>query len=105
LEREGDQILKIDADGKLNLDSLPQGNEKKLKKTLISFFIDSFYKDENLRLKEFMESLERTILIKILTKFNGHQKKTAEFLGLKISTLNQKIKKHNIRFRKTPFEG
>jgi DNA-binding NtrC family response regulator len=61
--------------------------------------------NEKIYLKDFIESLERAILIKMLCKFNGNQRDTAEFLGLKHTTLHQKIKKYNIQFRKTAISG
>lgn len=53
-------------------------------------------------LKELMDKLERTIIISALSRFEGNQRKTAEFLRLKPTTLYEKIKKHNISFRKIP---
>lgn len=53
-------------------------------------------------LKELMDKLEGTIIISALSRFEGNQRKTAKFLRLKPTTLYQKIKKHNISFRKIP---
>lgn len=53
-------------------------------------------------LKELMDELERNIIISALSKCEGSQKKTAEFLRLKSSTLSEKIKKYKISFRKIP---
>ena len=69
------------------------------------FFIDYFYMQENIDLKNFMNSLERAILIKMLDRFNGNQKDTATFLGVNHTTLNQKVRKYKISFFKRPIEG
>lgn len=69
------------------------------------FFIDYFYMKENIDLKDFLNSLERAILVKMLDRFNGNQKNTAAFLRLKHTTLNQKVRKHKIDFFKRPIEG
>jgi len=98
-------IFNIDDEGKIGLIIPNKQNEQKFKKAVVHFFVEYFYMNENIQLKEFMESLERAILIKILSKFNGNQRNTAEFLGLNHTTLNQKIKKHSIRFRKTAISG
>jgi DNA-binding NtrC family response regulator len=94
-------IIKIDDEGNLDFILPDKKAEHKFKKAIVHFFVEYFFMTERIHLKDFMESLERAILIKILSKFNGNQRNTAEFLGLNHTTLNQKIKKHNIRFRKT----
>jgi len=76
--------------------------EKKFRTEIFNFFIEHFYLKEAVQLKEFLENLERNILIKTLTKFNGNQKNAAKFLGLKHTTLHEKVKKYNIHFRKEP---
>jgi DNA-binding NtrC family response regulator len=100
-----DQIFTLDERGKLNFADSSKATKIKLEKAILNFFVEYFYMNENAGLKEFMESLERTILIKILAGFNGNQKKTAAFLRMNLTTLNEKIKRHNIRFQKTPIEG
>jgi len=94
-------IFHIDEEGNLDLAAPDKEDEHKFRKTIVNFFVEYFYMNEKVHLKDFMDSLERAILIKMLSKFNGNQRNTAKFLGLNHTTLNQKIKKHNIRFRKT----
>lgn len=60
---------------------------------------------ENIELKDFINSLERAILVKILERFNGNQKDTAKFLSINHTTLNQKVRRHKIIFSKKPVEG
>ena len=104
-EHISEEIFNIDDEGNLNFIIPNNQNEGKFKRAVINFFVEYFYMNKKVHLKEFMDSLERAILIKILSKFNGNQRNTAEFLGLNHTTLNQKIKKHNIRFRKTAIPG
>lgn len=100
-----EEIFNIDDEGNLNFIVPNKQNERKFKMAVINFFVEYFTMNKKVHLKEFMDSLERAILIKMLSKFNGNQRNTAEFLGLNHTTLNQKIKKHNIRFRKTAISG
>ncbi len=54
------------------------------------------------RLKEFLENLEKTILSRLLQKFRGNQRRTAKYLGIKYTTLHEKVKRHQIQFRRQP---
>lgn len=62
------------------------------------FFLQKF------PLKDLMNKLERMIITFALSKFEGNQRGTAKFLGLKPTTLNEKMKKHNISLRKIPYQ-
>lgn len=97
------RILQYMGDSELEFhqESLPRKSEKK---DLLDFFIEYVCLNDRINLKEFLEQLERTILLKILAKFNGNQKATAKFLGIKYTTLNEKVKKYRIHFRKQPVE-
>jgi len=50
----------------------------------------------DLSLKNVSETLERNVIIKALLALNGHQAKTASFLGLLPTTLSAKMKKYKI---------
>jgi len=76
---------------------------KKENKDLLEFLIGYLFVNDNINFKEFIEEIERAILIKALAKFNGNQMKTAKFLGIKYTTLNEKVKRYKIYFRKKPF--
>jgi DNA-binding NtrC family response regulator len=54
------------------------------------------------RLKEFLDNLEKTILSRLLLKFRGNQRRTAKYLGIKYTTLHEKVKRHQIQFRRQP---
>jgi len=79
-------------------------NEQNKDKIFIDFWSpvveDFWFLIQKFPLKELMDKLELTIIISALSKFEGTQRKTAKFLRLKPTTLNEKIKKHNISFRK-----
>ena len=60
----------------------------------------SEYCKAGLNLKEFLDCVERHLLIQALNRFDGNQKKTSEFLDLKPTTMNAKCKKHGIKFVK-----
>ena len=91
-----------------NPESFPHQTKVKKREfyeVFFDFFIDYFYMQENIDLKDFMNFLERAILVKMLDRFNGNQKDTATFLSVNHTTLNQKVRKHKISFFKRPIEG
>jgi len=73
--------------------------EYQLKDKLFWLFIEYFFLDRSVPLKELMEGLERSIILRTMLKVNGNQRKAAKILKIKYSTLNEKIKRYNIRFR------
>lgn len=81
----------------------PPVHAQPFRRDLIQLFIDQHLNArEPLCLSEVMKEIERTILVKALAHFNGNQKNVARFLGIKYTTLHEKVKKHNIRFQKKP---
>jgi DNA-binding NtrC family response regulator len=72
----------------------------RLKRKLFWFFMEYFFESGNIPLKNFMGKIEKNIILRTLHKVNGEQKKAAEILGLKYTTLNEKIKKYRIRVQK-----
>ena len=55
-----------------------------------------------LDLKDLIGDIERGIIFGVLTNVHGNQKAAARLLGLKPTTLNEKVKRFGIRFRKYP---
>jgi DNA-binding protein Fis len=51
---------------------------------------------KDLSFKTVFATLERNVIVKTLSAFNGHQAKTANYLGLLATTLSAKMKKHGI---------
>lgn len=75
-------------------------NEHQLKRRLFWFFVEYFFNSSNVPLKKFMKIMERNIILRALDKAYGDQKKAAEILGMKYTTLNEKIKRYQIRIQK-----
>lgn len=75
---------------------------KEYRKDALKFIAEYACMNGGIDLKEFIEELERTIIIKTLLKFNGNQKISAKFLRIKYTTLHEKIKRYEIHFRKEP---
>jgi DNA-binding NtrC family response regulator len=90
----------------LQKDSIAAPVDERLRLLAMEYFdpvIARFCQEDIFPLRDLINIFERAVLIKSLSSFNGNQKKTADYLGLKLSTLNEKIKKHNIQFRKEPY--
>lgn len=75
-------------------------NDHQLKRRLFWFFVEFFFNSSNVPLKRFMSIMERNIILRALDKAGGDQKKAAEILGVKYTTLNEKIKRYQIRIQK-----
>ena len=74
--------------------------DKQVCQILVDIFMEYFFMKQIIPLREFLNILEKAILIKVLSHFNGTQTDAAKFLGIKKTTLHQKIKKYNIKFLK-----
>ncbi|NIM59846.1 MAG: hypothetical protein GTO16_13040 [Candidatus Aminicenantes bacterium] len=93
-------ILELENGDKFSLDFLDKREKKDFAMKSFKLLIRYFSSTKRVPLKELMNILERAILIRALSQLNGNQKNAAKFLGLKYTTLHEKVKKHNIRFRK-----
>ena len=72
-------------------------------KHLFSLFLERVCIYESVPLGVLMNTVERSIIIRTLSMVNGCQKEAAKILGVKYTTLNEKIKKYNIRIRKNVY--
>ncbi len=70
---------------------------------ILGSLVDEFYANRMASLKEFLANIERSLIIETLEKTKGDQKKAAEILGLKYTTLHEKIKRYHIYFRTVVF--
>jgi len=68
---------------------------------LLIEFIEHFCVKNDIPFQALMDQLERSFLVRILSEMNGNQKATSEVLGIKPTTLYEKIKRYNIRFKKS----
>ncbi|MGD2245782.1 MAG: helix-turn-helix domain-containing protein [Candidatus Aminicenantes bacterium] len=91
-----------DSSKRLGTDYLEEWKERAFKKEILSLFIDYYCVKRQVSLKEIMQDIEKTLLVRILVQFNGNQKKAAKFLKTRSTTLNEKVKRYNIRFQKKP---
>lgn len=82
--------------------TLSDENEVKLRAQILSLALESFIEKDRVRLPDFMCIIEKRILIKVLAQCDGDVKKSARFLGIKYTTLHEKLKRHKISFRKQP---
>ncbi len=78
--------------------------ESRLDERLFWLFIEYFFLSSRVPLKRLMDSVERNIIIRTLSKVNGNQKRASRVLGVKHTTLNEKIKKYKIHLSKRPIE-
>jgi DNA-binding NtrC family response regulator len=82
------------------------------KELFISNLVTSYLKsnlysdDEKLSLKDLITKLEKEIISKALKICNGNQRNAASLLKLNYTTLNEKLKRMNIRIvKQTIFEN
>jgi len=66
-----------------------------------SSFIETLCGGDRICLKRLLDTLERLIIIRALNRSRGNQRAAAVRLGLKYTTLNEKVKKHGLRFSKS----
>jgi len=93
------RLLTID---KISPDYLDEWKRNAHTWEVFNVFIEHFCIRQRIPLPELLNILEKTILIKVLSQVNGNQKDAAKFLGIKYTTLHQKVKKYNIKFFKNP---
>ncbi len=74
--------------------------EEKISLNILKIFIELFCLRKRIPLKDLIEGIERMIIVGVLSHFHWSQKKAAAFLGVKYTTLNEKIKRYNIRIKK-----
>ena len=63
-------------------------------------FIETMCRGDRICLKRLLDTLERLIIIRALNRCRGNQRTAAVHLGLKYTTLNEKVKKHGLRVSK-----
>ena len=97
-------IFELENGDKLSLDFLDEREKGEFVMKSFTLFIKYFNSAQRVPLKELMNIVERAILIRTLSQLNGNLKNAAKFLGLKYTTLHEKMKKYNIRFRKEPIK-
>jgi len=102
--RNAEVIFELENGDKLSLDFLDEREKGEFDMKIFKLFIKYFSSNQRVPLKELMDLVERSILIRTLSQLNGNLKNAANLLGLKYTTLHEKMKKYNIRFRKEPIK-
>lgn len=73
---------------------------------LLDRLIEEFIDEGELPLKKFITYIEVSLIVSSLKKSKGSQKEAAKTLGVRYTTLNEKMKRYKIGFRKVPlFNG
>lgn len=84
-------------------DSAVDSAENNLLDEIVDPFIDGYCLEQikhRIPLKDLLNTIERVILTRVLSRFNGHQKEASRFLRINTTTLHEKLKRYKIRFRK-----
>jgi DNA-binding protein Fis len=88
---------------KISPEYLEEWKERTFRKEVFELFIEYFCVRQKVPFKELIGNVEKSILLRVLAQCNGNQRSAAEFLGIKHTTLNEKLKRYNIQFDKKPF--
>ena len=76
---------------------------KDLWEYFLSVLVEKYYISESIPLQKSIKDLERKIIIKTLSRVNGNLKEASRLLGMKYTTLHEKLKKFNIRVMKRAY--
>jgi len=99
----GRAFYKTESVEKMSPEYLDEWKERTFRKEVFELFIEYFCIRQRVPFKELIGTVEKSILIRALSQCKGCQKSAADFLGIKYTTLNEKLKRYNIRFDKKPF--
>lgn len=69
---------------------------------VFDIFMELLCRDRPILLKELMDRIEKDLIVRSLRMAGGNQKQAAGILGVKYTTLHEKLKKFGIRFPKPP---
>jgi len=64
-------------------------------------FIECLCRNRSIMLKPLMDNFEKKIIIHFLAQMRGNQKNAAKSLGIKYTTLNEKIKRYGIQYERS----
>jgi len=68
----------------------------------IDLFVDLLCGARPILLKEVLDGIEKRVIIRSLWMAGGNRKQAAGILGIKYTTLHEKLKRHGIRAEKPP---
>ncbi len=75
-----------------------RGREEDGRKTF-DLLVELLCRERPILLKKLMDRIEKDIIVRSLRMAGGNQKQAAGILGVKYTTLHEKLKKFDIRFR------
>ena len=81
---------------KLKTASPKEWKLKNFQKEIFDHLIEMYIAKRGAALPDIIADIEKSILLKALDQFSGNLKDTAHFLGIKYSTLYNKMKKYNL---------
>jgi len=93
LENVIERAVVLSRDGLIDKSLLPRNFQKKTS----SLFDNMPDLDQGINFQEQIQMFERTLISKAMEKSNGVQKKAAQLLGLKTTTLSEMLKRHGMR--------
>jgi DNA-binding NtrC family response regulator len=96
------ESLDVGAIEQINPEFLNEWKERTFRKEVFELFVEYFCVRQKMPFKELIGSVEKSLILRALSQCNGNQRSAAEFLGMKYTTLNEKLKRYNIQFSKTP---
>ena len=67
---------------------------------MLDLLVEAFIHERELPLKRIISYVEVSLIVSSLEKSKGNQRKAAKILGIRHTTLHEKMKRHNIGFRK-----
>jgi DNA-binding NtrC family response regulator len=76
--------------------------QKERKDQLFDRIIDEFIIGGEMSLKKFLSRVEINLLVLMLQKSKGNQREASKILGIKHTSLNEKMKRYNISLHKFP---
>lgn len=102
ISSEGSDLFDFQQTEKISQEYLDEWKERTFRKEVFELFVEYFCFRQKIPFKELIGHVEKSILIRTLSQFNGSQKSAAKYLGIKYTTLNEKLKRYNIRIDKRP---
>lgn len=103
----GQSELRMDRKGpgaRMNRSQIPVSIEPQAPEA-VGLIAEAFFREPRPQLKQMIEELERSLILSVLVRVRGNQREAARILGIKHTTLNQKVKRYGIRFERFTIIG
>ena len=71
---------------------------------VFDIFMEHLCRERPILLKDLMDRIEKDLIVRSLRMAGGNQKQAAGILGVKYTTLHEKLKKFGIHFPKPPVD-